>query len=38
MGPVVVVSTNEHYAITRRLFGAYQRAVAEFASEAEICA
>ena len=38
MESVVIASTNEHYAIVRRMFGAYQRAVAEFASDAEICA
>ncbi len=38
MESVVLASTDEHYATTRRLFGAYQRAVAEFASDAEICA
>ena len=35
---VVTASTDEHFTITRRLFGAYQRAMAEFASDAEICA
>lgn len=38
METVVTVSTDEHFAVTRRLFGAYQRAVTEFASDAEICA
>jgi hypothetical protein len=32
------VSTDRQYASIRRLFGAYQRAVASFASESEICA
>lgn len=38
MDSVLVASTGEHFAVARRLFGAYQRAVAEFASDAEICA
>ncbi len=38
MESIVIASTDEHFASTRRLFGAYQRAVAEFASDAEICA
>ncbi len=38
MESVVFASTDDHFAFTRRLFGAYKRAVAEFASEAEICA
>jgi hypothetical protein len=32
------VSTGAQYASTRRLFGAYRRAVESFASDAEICA
>ncbi len=38
MESVVTASTDQHYAITRRLFGAYQRAVEKFASDTEICA
>ncbi len=38
MESVVNVTSDQHYALVRRLFGAYQRAVAEFASDAEICA
>ena len=38
MESVVIAATDLHFAISRRLFGAYQRAVAEFASDAEICA
>jgi hypothetical protein len=32
------VSKAEHYLAVRRLFGAYRRAVEEFASAAEVCA
>ena len=38
MESIVLASTDQHYAIARRLFGAYQRTVEEFASDAEICA
>ena len=38
MESIVAALTDEHYAVTRRLFGAYQRAVEEFASDTEICA
>lgn len=33
-----VVTSPQQYAAVRRLFGAYRRAVEEFASAAEVCA
>ncbi len=38
MESIVLASTDEQFASSRRLIEAYQQAVAEFASDAEICA
>jgi hypothetical protein len=38
MEPIIsTVLTDAQFAAVRRLFGAYQRDVATFASEAEVC-
>lgn len=35
---IAAATTPTDFGTTRRLFGAYQRAVAQFASDSEICA